>query len=117
MPVQIGAPQDHSFASPLQLLSDCHRRIEHFLGVLSRVVAQAGANLMPDESQALETTLRYFKEAAPRHTEDEEVSLFPRLAAVDDPAVQAVLIRIEELRADHDRADAMHNTVEQIGRT
>ena len=34
MPLQIGERPDHSFAEPLGLLSDCHRRIEHFLLVL-----------------------------------------------------------------------------------
>jgi hypothetical protein len=34
MPVQIGA-QSHSFSDPTGLLSDCHRRIEMFLGTLS----------------------------------------------------------------------------------
>ena len=33
MPIQIGQGADHSFDEPLGLLSDCHRRIEQFLGV------------------------------------------------------------------------------------
>jgi hypothetical protein len=32
MPVQIGA-KTHNFSDPTGLLSDCHRRIEMFLGV------------------------------------------------------------------------------------
>lgn len=36
MPVQIGA-KAHSFSDPTGLLSDCHRRIEMFLGSLQRV--------------------------------------------------------------------------------
>jgi hypothetical protein len=34
MPLQIGAAPDHDFDEPLGLLSDCHRRIEHFLDIL-----------------------------------------------------------------------------------
>lgn len=36
MPVQVGAPV-HSFSDPTGLLSDCHRRIEMFLGALQSV--------------------------------------------------------------------------------
>ena len=36
MPVQIGAPT-HDFSDPTGLLSDCHRRIEMFLGSLDAV--------------------------------------------------------------------------------
>ena len=31
MPITIGAAPEGSFAEPLRLLSDCHRRIERFL--------------------------------------------------------------------------------------
>ena len=36
MPVQIGA-QTHNFTDPTGLLSDCHRRVEMFLGTLVAV--------------------------------------------------------------------------------
>ena len=38
MPVQIGATT-HSFSDPTGLLSDCHRRIEMFLGTLEAAAA------------------------------------------------------------------------------
>ena len=41
MPIQIGQRADHGFDEPLGLLSDCHRRIEHFLRVLSTISADA----------------------------------------------------------------------------
>ena len=37
MLVRIGQPADHGFDERLGLLSDCHRRIEQFLGLLSTV--------------------------------------------------------------------------------
>ena len=43
MPISIGARPQSGFDDPLGLLSDCHRRIESFLGVLIRVVDRAGA--------------------------------------------------------------------------
>ena len=36
MPVQIGA-KAHNFTDPTGLLSDCHRRVEMFLGALGAV--------------------------------------------------------------------------------
>ena len=36
MPVQIGA-KTHNFTDPTGLLSDCHRRVEMFLGTLEAV--------------------------------------------------------------------------------
>jgi hypothetical protein len=36
MPIQIGT-KAHDFSEPTGLLSDCHRRIEMFLGSLQRV--------------------------------------------------------------------------------
>lgn len=48
MPLQIGQHPDHGFTEPLGLLSDCHRRIEHFLLVLLTVDRDAaGGQLEP----------------------------------------------------------------------
>lgn len=78
MPVQIGA-HAHSFSDPTGLLSDCHRRIKMFLGSLQHVAEVIDRPLTDDARAALESALRYFRESAPKHTADEEESLFPRL--------------------------------------
>lgn len=114
MPVQIGQKPAHDFAQPLGLLSDCHRRIERFLAVIAKVAADArGGPLNGDQRQALGTALQYFREAAPRHTADEEESLFPRLRAAggDDEA----LGELERLEADHDQADRLHAEADRLG--
>jgi hemerythrin-like domain-containing protein len=119
MAVTIGARPEHSFDEPLGLLSDCHRRIEKFLDVMIRVLERSDRGMKPlsaDEHGALEAALRYFKNAATRHTQDEEQSLFPRLRASDDPAAHAALARIEALEGDHRRADAMHGEVDRLCR-
>ena len=83
MNLQIGEPPSPSFQQPLALLSDCHRRVERFLGLLARVAAEGRGGLLDRrQREALEAALRYFREAAPRHTADEEESLFPRLRAL-----------------------------------
>ena len=84
MPVQIGA-QTHNFSDPTGLLSDCHRRIEMFLGTLERVASVIDRPLTEETRPALESALRYFREAAPKHTADEEESLFPRLRQMHLP--------------------------------
>lgn len=140
MGIVIGAKPESSFADPLGLLSDCHRRIEKFLQTLMLIVTQVqdattladrerneenegggvhltydSAALNDDQRHALEAALRYFREAAPRHTRDEEESLFPKLRDSGDAAAQTALAAIDALEADHDRADAGHAEVERLG--
>lgn len=104
MYIQIGKAREHDFTQPLGLMKDCHRRIERFLGALGRL-AEAGGVLGPEERNALEASLRYFREAAPHHTADEEDSLFPRMRAVGGPEAEEALRRLEE---DHVRAGLLH---------
>jgi hemerythrin-like domain-containing protein len=120
MPIQLGAPPENGFDNPLGLLSDCHRRIERFLEQLIRVAEarteQPDAPLNVEHRSALDTALRYFREAAPLHTRDEEESLFPRLRQSDSPAAREALAALDALEADHDTADALHVEVERLGR-
>jgi hemerythrin-like domain-containing protein len=115
MPIQIGHGPAHDFDEPLGLLSDCHRRIEHFLQVLVAVDADAGGGrLTPSHRGALEGALRYFAVAAPRHTADEELSLFPRLRVSNDAAAAHALALIDRLEQDHHEADEHHAAVETL---
>lgn len=117
MPISIGAKQESGFADPIGLLSDCHRRIERFLAVLVKVSEQArGGPLTGEQRGALDTALRYFREAAPKHTADEEETLFPRLRTMENPEVRGVLARIDALEEDHRRAEQRHGEVERLGK-
>jgi hemerythrin-like domain-containing protein len=108
MPVILGAKAQAGFDQPLELLKDCHRRIEHFLDILLRVAR--GERLLDDQRRrALEAALTYFREAAPRHTRDEEESLFPRLRESSAREVHTSLEQLATLEADHLRADALHD--------
>jgi hemerythrin-like domain-containing protein len=116
MPIVIGAKPESSFADPIGLLTDCHRRIERFLSVLVQVGTQArGGPLSGEQRTALETALRYFREAAPKHTADEEETLFPRLRGLDRPEVKAVIAKADLLETDHARADRSHAQVDRLG--
>jgi len=114
MPVQIGA-QSHSFSDPTGLLSDCHRRIEMFLGTLERVASVIDRPLTEETRPALESALRYFREAAPKHTADEEESLFPRLRQMHHLDVENAIERLELLEHDHILAGSLHAEAEELG--
>jgi hemerythrin-like domain-containing protein len=117
MALKIGQRPDHGFDEPLGLLSDCHRRIEHFLRVLAVIAGRVnGGTLGAAEREQLEAALIYFATAAPRHTADEEESLFPRLEASDDPNARAVLERIRALESDHGVANGHHHAVDGLVR-
>lgn len=117
MGIQIGQRPDHDFDEPLGLLSDCHRRIEHFLRVLIAVAAEAaGGPLTSTQRSALEGALRYFATAAPKHTADEEMSLFPRLRDTGGPAAAHALALVDRLERDHHEADAHHTAIDALVR-
>ena len=115
MPVVIGAKPESNFRNPIGLLTDCHRRIERFLEVLVQLSTAAGGALSEEQRIALDTALRYFREAAPKHTRDEEDSLFPRLRTMEAPAVKAALFQIDRLEDDHARMDQCHAEVDRLG--
>ena len=113
--IRIGGQADHGFDEPLGLLSDCHRRIEWFLNAMLRVSREEkGGPLSATGRRALEQAVAYFKTAAPRHTADEEDSLFPLLrssAAREAGEVMGVVDRLED---DHRLAEAAHETVDRL---
>lgn len=98
-----------SFDQPLRLLTDCHRRIEKFLQVLIDISdAAEGGELSPRAAEEMSAALRYFRAGAPMHNSDEEISLFPRLAASSANAA-AVIGRLE---ADHRVMEPLHEKVD-----
>src|ERR1041385_88791 len=116
MAIQIGAKPSPTFAEPLELLSDCHRRVESFLRALIIVAEQGrGGQLDARQREGLQTALRYFREAAPKHTADEEESLFPRMRELGDAATREALAKIQALEADHQVARASHDAVDELG--
>lgn len=116
MPVTIGA-SENSFANPIGLLSDCHRRIERFLQALLTVATRVeGGSLDAEHRGVLETALKYFREAAPKHTADEEEDLFPKLRQLASPRVATVLADVDRLEAEHNTAETSHREVEALCR-
>jgi hemerythrin-like domain-containing protein len=117
MLLKIGHQPDHDFREPLGLLSDCHRRIERFLSTLTAITNQAGGKELTDTQRVqLEGAAAYFATAGPRHTADEENSLFPRLRAAHDPRAMAALELVDRLEDDHSAASEHHEVVDQLVR-
>jgi hemerythrin-like domain-containing protein len=114
MPVQIGMGV-HDFTDPTGLLSDCHRRIEMFLNSLEAVARVADRPMTEESARALIVALRYFRESAPKHTADEEESLFPRLRQVQHPDAHSALEKLGQLEEDHRSAAPLHAEVDRLG--
>lgn len=98
------------FDEPLELWLACHERVQRFCNLLGRLkehVEKHGADAEAAESAT--SIRRYFNEAAPRHHEDEEIDLFPRLLtrldeqATTPDADEPVHVRaaIDVLTAEH----------------
>ena len=117
MLLQIGQKPEHDFHEPIGMLEDCHKRILFFLKTLIRVASEAATEpLNPDQRTVLEKALRYFRESGPRHTADEEESLFPHLRRVASPEIDEVFAKIDALESDHRWADQQHLEVDAICR-
>lgn len=117
MLMQIGQKPESGFEDPLGMLADCHKRILHFLDTLCTLAMTSGrAPLTDSEREALEDALTYFQTSGPRHTADEEESVFPRLRATRDPKAEEVLAKIASLEADHRWAERQHADVDVICR-
>ncbi len=115
MAITLGSPPLAGFDQPILLLMDCHRRIERFLNALISVCSdRQGGELSPDERDVLLRATEYFRSAAPRHTQDEEASLFPLMRAGGDPRVATALHDLARLEADHRTADEKHAEVNQL---
>ena len=117
MPVTLGSKGLADFTQPIELMMDCHRRIEFFLDVLQRVADRCTDQPLDAHGrEALETALNYFQSAAPRHTADEEQSLFPRMRQLESPEVKKAMAEIDRLESDHRKAEAAHARLDELGR-
>ena len=117
MAVKIGEHQGSNFHDPIGLLTDCHRRIEKFLDVLLTVTQKRrGSQLKDEHREAFEVALRYFRESAPKHSADEEESLFPRVLTRAGTQFSLISNAIEALNAEHRLFAGIHEEVDRLGR-
>ena len=93
----VGGPADDGVAA---MLLSCHEKIRRFMATAARL---AGAEEAPttDVAEAAAALVRYFEEALPRHAEDEDESLRPRLEAAGYEG------DLERLAREHEEIDAL----------
>jgi hemerythrin-like domain-containing protein len=116
MPVVIGETPQPGFDQPLALMSDCHCRIKRFLAMIATVAERTIPEPLGDqERRALAAALQYFREAAPKHTQDEEDSLFPRMRALDCEEARKALRLVQDLERQHVDAAAWHHELDVLG--
>ena len=111
-----GQRMDQGFEAPFGPLSEGHRRTEGLLsGLLTVADGRRGGALAEPDREALTAGLHYFRTVLPRHSADEEQSLFPRLRASDDSQAKAAIRMVERLEADHRVAEDHHDAVDALG--
>jgi hemerythrin-like domain-containing protein len=113
----IGQPHVPDFADPLGLMSHCHRKIEDFLAGLAasgelllagRTVELAGA------FQVVDAAREHFALRGRKHTEDEEVSLFPRMREYGGHAAEEALAALAALETEHRVAEGVHAEFDEL---
>lgn len=91
------------FDQPVEMWLACHERVQRFAALLSRLAEHLLRQGADEDAQVTAVSIRrYFNEAAPRHHEDEEVDMFPRLRErLDSERDKTVLDVLEQVEADH----------------
>ncbi len=113
----INQPHIPDFSKPLGLLVHCHERIEAQLSALERAgdILRAGdTRSLPGVFAAIDMACAHFAIPAVKHTEDEEVSLFPRLRERGGTAGQDALAAMVELESQHRTAEQLHAEFDEL---
>jgi hemerythrin-like domain-containing protein len=99
VPLSLHAGPGAGFDEPFEMLAACHQRVARMLRLLERLgqhLKEHGSDTMA--ADAARDVMRYFDQAAPRHHEDEERHVLPRLRSSAQAAHRALAAR---LAAEH----------------
>lgn len=113
----INQPHIPDFTNPLGLLVHCHERIEAHLSALERAaeILRAGdSRSLPRVFAAIDSACAHFAVPGVKHTEDEEVSLFPRLRERGGTAGQDAIAAMAELESQHRTAEQFHAEFDEL---
>jgi iron-sulfur cluster repair protein YtfE (RIC family) len=97
--LEIGSKRRSTPDGIVDALLDCHARIRKFTDVASRL-AEAREPTVDEVRDAAHRVARYFEEALPRHVQDEEHTVLPRLEGLDS-SVDAALASMHEEHEAH----------------
>ena len=110
----MGQPHVPNFADPLGLMSHCHRKIEGYLASL----ATSGEKLLGGSTEEraagfriIDAAREHFAVRGPKHTEDEEISLFPRLREYGGHEAEDALAALE---TEHRVAEGVHSEFDEL---
>ena len=99
------------FSDPLGLLVHCHERIEAQLSALesaAEILRAGDRRSLPRVFGAIDAACAHFAIPGVKHTEDEEVSLFPRLREHGGAGGADALAAMAELESQHRAAEKLH---------
>lgn len=107
----INQPHIPDFTKPLELLVHCHQKIEAQLGALERCAELLRAGDLQTLSRvfgAIDAACAHFAVPGVKHTEDEDISLFPRLRQYGGSGGADALAAMAELESQHRTAEQLH---------
>jgi len=110
--LSINQPHIPDYTDPLRLLVHCHERIETQLSSLERaaeILRVGDRRSLTIVFAAIDGAVAHFAVPGIKHTEDEEVSLFPRLRQHGGPAGTDVIAAMAELESQHRSAEELHS--------
>jgi hemerythrin-like domain-containing protein len=113
----INQPHIPDFARPLALLAHCHERIEGQLRALERaaeILDKGDVPMLALAFAAADAAVAHFATPGVKHTEDEEISLFPRLRERGGAGGAEVLAAVREMEAQHRTAERVHADFESL---
>jgi pyridoxamine 5'-phosphate oxidase len=113
----INQPHIPDFTNPLGLLVHCHERIEAQLSALERaaeILRSGDTRSLPRVFAAIDAACAHFAIPGVKHTEDEEISLFPRLRERGGTAGQDALAAMAELESQHRTAEQFHAEFDEL---
>ncbi|HEY9402921.1 MAG TPA: hemerythrin domain-containing protein [Pyrinomonadaceae bacterium] len=116
-PYTIGQPHVPNFADPLGLMSHCHRKIESYLAglaVAGEILLGGCAVETAGAFQVIDAAREHFAARVPKHTEDEEFSLFPRLREYGGHEVEEALAAHAALETEHRVAEGVHAEFDEL---
>ena len=110
-------PHIPDFTDPLGLLVHCHERIEAQLSTLERaaeVLCAGDTRSLPEAFAAVDMACAHFANPGVKHTEDEDVSLFPRLRERGGTAGEDALAAMAQLESQHRAAEQLHAEFDKL---
>lgn len=114
IPLDLSFRPSATFDDPLGMLAACHRRIERALEMIAAIAEREREGPLNESAQtALNQVLHYFQVGVPRHAQDEDRSLFPRLEpCLTDAERQTV----ERIAREHAALEQLHGELDALGR-